>query len=301
MNAINRGEERIMNDYVVRALRKDKQIRGFAAVTTQLVQELQKRQHTFPVASAALGRTATMGAIMGDLLKEKKHRVSIQVVGDGPIGKISVDADGEGNVRGRVENPNVDLPPNSENKLDVAKAVGKGQIFIFRDLGLKKPYQGSSPIVSGELGEDFTYYFAASEQIPSSVGLGVLVKQDQIITAGGYLIQVLPEATEETITEIERNVQSLTSITDLYKNEKTPEDLLFQLMGSDTEIVSKRPIRFQCHCSRKRVQTMLVQLGEKEISAILNELGKAEVICEYCNEKYEFGQEELKEILAKIN
>lgn len=290
-----------MKDYLVRAVAKDGQIRGFAAITTQLVQELQDRQQMFPVVSAALGRTATMGAIMGSMLKEKKHQVTIQVVGDGPIGKISVDADGGGNVRGRVENPMVDMPLNNINKLDVAKAVGKGHIYIMRDLGLKEPYQGASPIISGELAEDFTYYFATSEQIPSSVGLGVLLKKDQIVTAGGYLLQVLPEATDETIRQLEENVQSLTSITDVLQRGVTPEQLLSQLMGQKMDILSKQPIQFYCRCSRERVEKMLIQLGKKEILSILDERGKAEVICEYCSETYEFHEKELKEILAKIN
>jgi molecular chaperone Hsp33 len=290
-----------MKDYLVRAVTKDGLIRGFAAITTQLVQELQRRQQTLPVVSAALGRTATMGAIMGYMFKEKRHRVSIQVVGDGPIGKISVDADSQGNVRGRVDHPMVDLPLNDQNKLNVAKAVGKGEIYIYFDMGLKEPYQGTSPIVSGELAEDFTYYFAHSEQIPSSVGLGVLVKRDQILVAGGYLLQVLPGATEEKIAQLEENIQSLTSITEQFHNGKTPEQLLVQLVGEEMEILSRHSIQFKCRCSKERVEKMLIHMGKEEISSILDELGQAEVVCEYCNEKYEFNEEKLKEILAKIN
>ena len=290
-----------MDDYLVRAVSKDGLIRGFAAITTQLVQELQRRQHTFPVVSAALGRTATMGAIMGCMLKEKDQYVSIIVAGDGPIGKISVDADSDGNVRGRVENPQVDLPLNDQNKLDVAKAVGKGKIYIYYHLGLKEPYQGTSPIVSGELAEDFTYYYATSEQTPSSVGLGVLVKRDQILVSGGYLLQVLPGASEQKVAQLEENIQSLTSITNELSDGKTPEQLLAQLMGEEIEILSSNKIQFRCRCSAERVERMLFQLGKKEILSILDELGKAEVICEYCNEKYAFGEEKLKEILAKMN
>lgn len=290
-----------MTDYLVRAVTKNGQIRGFAAVTTQLVQELQNRQQTFPVVSAALGRTATMGAIMGSMFKDEKHQVTIHVVGDGPVGRISVDADGAGNVRGRVENAMVDLPLNDRNKLDVAKAVGKGHIYVVRDLGLKEPYQGTSPIVSGELAEDFTYYFATSEQIPSSVGLGVFLKHDQVLTAGGYLLQVLPEATEQTITTIEENVQSLSSVTEFFQSGATPEDLLSQLMGQEIEILSKRSIQFGCRCSKERVERMFIQFGKKEITSILDELGKAEITCEYCRETYTFGEQELKEILEKIN
>lgn len=290
-----------MDDYVVRAVTKDGQIRGFAAVTKQLVQELQKRQHTLPVVSAALGRTATMGAIMGCMLKEKEQKVSILVAGDGPVGKIAVDADHEGNVRGRVENPVVDLPLNQQNKLDVAKAVGKGKIYIAYQTGEAKPYQGTSPIVSGELAEDFTYYFATSEQIPSSVGLGVLVKGEQILMAGGYLLQVLPGASEEKITELEQNIASLSSITEVFCNGKTPEQLLMQLIGEEVEILARQAVRFRCRCSEERVEQMLIRMGKEEIMSILDELGRAEVTCDYCNQKYVFASEKLKEILAKIN
>lgn len=290
-----------MGDLLVSAITKDGQVRGFAANTTALVQELQNRQHTTPVATAALGRTATMGAIMGGMLKESQHEVSIQVVGDGPIGKISVDANGKGEVRGTVDHPQVNLPLNEIGKLDVAKAVGRGTIYLMRDLGLKKPYQGTSPIISGELAEDFTYYFAASEQTPSSVGLGVLVRRDEIMAAGGYLIQMMPQATEETISKIEQNVKTITSITDRMSRGTTPEELLRQLMGDEINILSKKPIKFACRCSTERVEKMLLDLGRKELQSILDELGEAEVTCHYCHEQYHFDQQDLTELLARID
>lgn len=290
-----------MSDYIVRAISSDGYVRGFGALTTNLVQELQKRHQSTPVVSAALGRTATMGAIMCTLLKEKNHQVSIQVVGDGPVGKISVDADGKGRVRGTVDNPVVDLPLNSKGKLDVAKAVGKGKIYIFQDLGLKEPYQGISPIVSGELAEDFTYYFASSEQTPSSVGLGVFVKGDQVISAGGYLLQIMPGASEPLIHQLEQNIQSLPSITDELNQGVTPEQLLEQLMGQEVQFLARQPVTFFCRCSKERVEKMLIGLGKKEIETIRKKLGQAEVQCHYCHEKYLFHEEDLKELLKKID
>lgn len=290
-----------MSDYIIRAVSSDGYVRGFGALTTDLVQELQTRHHLTPVVSAALGRTATMGAIMSTLLKEKHHQVSIQVVGDGPVGKISVDADGQGRVRGTVDHPVVDLPLNQKGKLDVAKAVGKGKIYIFRDLGLKEPYQGVSPIISGELAEDFTYYFASSEQIPSSVGLGVFVKGEQIISAGGYLLQILPGAPEDLIDQLEQNIQSLPSITDQLNQGTTPEQLLEKLMGQEVQFLTRQSITFSCRCSKERVENMLISLGKKEIETIRKKLGQAEVRCHYCHETYLFHDEDLQEVLKKFD
>lgn len=287
-----------MEDYVIRAISADGAVRGFAARTTNLVQELQQRHRTFPVVSAALGRTATMGAMMGVTLKEKNHKVLIRVKGDGPIGQIMVDADGQGHVRGCVDQPQVE-GKSKGNKLDVASAVGKGMIHIIKDLGLKEPYRGASPIISGELAEDFTYYFTASEQTPSSVGLGVLVKGDEILASGGYMIQLLPGAGEEVIQKLEQRISRLSSISDRLKNGETPEEMLRFLMGDDLEILGKSPVQFQCNCSRERSKAMLRALGKEEIESIRDELGRAEVVCHFCNERYLFTDEELERILIE--
>ncbi|MBH8600626.1 Hsp33 family molecular chaperone HslO [Thermoactinomyces sp. CICC 23799] len=287
-----------MEDYVIRAISADGAVRGFAARTTNLVQELQQRHRTFPVVSAALGRTATMGAMMGVTLKEKNHKVLIRVEGDGPIGQIMVDADGQGHVRGCVDQPQVE-GKSKGNKLDVASAVGKGMIHIIKDLGLKEPYRGASPIISGELAEDFTYYFTASEQTPSSVGLGVLVKGDEILASGGYMIQLLPGAGEEVIQKLEQRISRLSSISDRLKNGETPEEMLRFLMGDDLEILGKSPVQFQCNCSRERSKAMLRALGKEEIESIRDELGRAEVVCHFCNERYLFTDEELERILIE--
>ncbi|RAL23191.1 Hsp33 family molecular chaperone HslO [Thermoflavimicrobium daqui] len=289
-----------MKDYTVRAISSDGMIRGFAALTTNLVQELQERHHMYPLASAALGRTATMGALMGCMMKGEKDRVTIQVIGDGPLGHIRVDANSHGDVRGLIDHPEVMLPLNANQKLDVAGGVGKGTIYILKDLGLKEPYRGSSPIISGELGDDFTYYFTASEQIPSSVGLGVLVQNDKIIVAGGYLVQVLPGASEETISSLEKNISKLQSITGVLRDQVTPEELLVKLMGENTVILEKKPVQFHCHCSKEKTEEMLITLGRKELSAIIEEQGQAEVVCHFCNEKYLFTHDELEHLLTKV-
>jgi len=289
-----------MADYAIRAISKDGTVRGFAAITTDLVQELQSRHQTLPVVSAALGRTATMGAMMGLTLKEANHKVTIQVHGDGPIGKIMVDADGMGHVRGSVDNPAVEGFRGP--KLNVGGAVGRGTIYVIKDLGLKEPYRGASPIISGELGDDFTYYFTASEQIPSSVGLGVLVKGEEILVAGGYMIQVMPGATDETITRLEEKIGQIASITERLHQGETPESLLKFLMGEDLEILHRQPIQFQCGCSRERCRSMLRSLDVEELKSILKEQGKAEVTCHFCNERYLFEAEEMQRIIKeKIN
>ena len=287
-----------MADYVIRAISADGQVRGFAAFTTDLVQELQRRHRTFPVVSAALGRTATMGAMMGLTLKEKNHKMLIRVEGDGPIGRIMVDTDGQGHVRGCVDHPQVE-GTSKGNKLDVASAVGQGMIYIIKDLGLKEPYRGASPIISGELGEDFTYYFTSSEQTPSSVGLGVLVKGNEILASGGYMIQLLPGAGEEVIQKLEQRISQLSSISERLKNGETPEQMLSFLMGEDMEILEKSPVQFQCNCSRERSKAMLRALGKEEVQSILDELGRAEIVCHFCNEAYLFDGEELERILIE--
>lgn len=284
-------------DYAIRAISKDGLVRGFAAQTTNLVQELQRRHKTFPVVSAALGRTATMGALMGLTLKEADHQVTIQVNGDGPIGRIIVDADGAGHVRGSVDNPAIEGFRGP--KLNVGGAVGRGTIYVIKDIGLREPYRGASPIISGELGDDFTYYFTTSEQTPSSVGLGVLVKGEEILVSGGYMIQVMPGATDEVITRLEEKIGQITSLTERFQQGETPETLLQYLMGEDVEI-HHQSIQFRCGCTRERCEAMLRSLGTEELQSILVEQGKAEVTCHFCNEQYLFEAEELQRMIEEI-
>ncbi|AUO06369.1 heat shock protein Hsp33 [Paenibacillus jamilae] len=284
-------------DRLIRGTAMDGRVRAFAVRTTQLVEELRRRHDTYPTATAALGRTLTAGAIMGSMLKGKE-RLTIQVKGDGPIGQIVVDANAVGEVRGYVTEPHVHLPSNSMGKLDVAGAVGtEGFIHIIKDLGLKEPYRGSIPIISGELGEDFTYYFAKSEQTPSAVGLGVLVDTDNsVIVAGGFIIQLLPGLNDDEITAIENAVGSIPPVTALLDQGLELDEML-RWMLPDVRVLDEMDIHFQCECSRERVEKTLISLGESELKQLIEEEGQAEVVCHFCNEAYQFNKDELQNLL----
>ncbi|WP_046234459.1 Hsp33 family molecular chaperone HslO [Paenibacillus algorifonticola] len=287
-------------DFLVRGTAWEGKIRVFAARTTQLVDELQRRHGTLPTATAALGRTATAGAIMGAMLKGEE-KLTIQVKGEGPIGQIVVDANAHGDVRGYTDNPLVLLPSNAQGKLDVAGAVGhSGYIHITKDLGLKEPYRGSVPIVSGELGEDFTYYFAVSEQTPSAVGLGVLVDEDgRVIHAGGFIVQLMPGLTDAEITKLEKALSAMPPVTALLDQGETPEGLLKWVVGDDVVIHESLDLRFQCKCSRERVEQTLISMGESELQQTIEDEGKAEVVCHFCNEAYQFNRIELEQLLEQ--
>jgi len=290
-----------LKDVLVRGTAWDGKIRVFAARTTQLVEELRQRHGTYPTATAALGRTLTAGAIMGAMLKGQE-KLTIQVKGDGPIGQIVVDANADGEVRGYVDHPQVHLASNAQGKLDVAGAVGRsGHLHITKDLGMKEPYRGSIPIVSGELGEDFTYYFAVSEQTPSAVGLGVLVDTDNsVIHAGGFIVQLMPGLTDEEIARLEQAVGSMPPVTALLDQGETPEGLLRWIVGDgDLQIHDTMELKFQCFCSAERVEQTLLSLGEDELKQIIEEDGKAEVVCQFCNEAYTFERAQLELLLEQ--
>ena len=284
-----------MKDELVRGTAWNGGIRLFAARTTQLANELQRRHDTFPTATAALGRAATAGAMMGVMLKDK-GKLTIQVKGDGPLGQIVIDANARGEVRGYVDHPHVHLPSNSQGKLDVAGAVGaNGYLHVVKDLGLKEPYRGSVPLISGELGEDFTYYFAESEQIPSAVGVGVLVDTDNsVIHAGGLIAQVMPDLPEERLQQLEAAVGALPHVTALLDQGETPEDILKFLVGDDLTIHDRLEPVFRCMCSRERVERTLITLGPDELRSLIDEDGKADLLCHFCNETYLFTAEELE-------
>ncbi|MFC5530039.1 Hsp33 family molecular chaperone HslO [Cohnella yongneupensis] len=286
-----------MKDEIVRGTAWNGGIRVFAARTTKLVSELQRRHDTMPTATAALGRTATVGAMMGYMLKGNE-RLTVQVKGDGPIGQIVVDANGTGEVRGYVDHPHAHVPSNSEGKLDVAGVVGtSGHIYVTKDLGLREPYRGSVPIISGELAEDFTLYFADSEQTPSAVGLGVLVDTDgSVIHAGGFIVQIMPGLSEERLIQLERAIGSIPHVTALLDQGETPETLLQFLVGDDLTIHDQIEPVFRCKCSRERVEGTLVSLGTDELRNLIDEDGHAEVHCHFCNEKYQFSKDELEQI-----
>lgn len=287
----------IKKDRLVRGTALEGRVRAFAVRTTELVDELRRRHDTYPVTTAALGRTVTAAAMMGAMLKGKEELV-ITVKGNGPVGRINAEANAFGEVRGYVQNPHVHLPSNSLGKLDVAGAVGtEGFIDVVKDLGLKEPYRGSVPIVSGELGDDFTYYFAASEQTPAAVGLGVLVEPDNSVrVAGGFIIQLLPGLSDAEITDIERALGSLPSVTTLLDQGLEPEDMLRRLLP-DTAVLDELDIRFSCSCTRERVEQTLVSLGQQELERLIEEDEQTEVVCHYCNERYLFNRDELQVIL----
>ena len=290
-----------MGDYIVRATAADNQIRAFAATTKELVEKARAAHDTSPVATAALGRLLTGGVMMGVMMKGEKDLLTLQVQGDGPIGGITVTADSQGHVKGYVENPDVLLPANALGKLDVGGAVGNGMLRVIKDMGLKEPYVGQVALETGELGDDLTYYFATSEQVPSSVGLGVLMEKDNTVKqAGGFIIQLMPFTDEKVIEALEKKISEVQSVTSMLNLGMTPEDILNELLGEfHPEISEKIPAEFHCDCSKKRVEKVLISLGKKELTSIINDGKPVELKCHFCNSGYTFTTEELKEILKK--
>lgn len=290
-----------MNDYIVRAVAADSQIRAFAAVTTETVETARKDHNTSPVATAALGRLLTGGAMMGVMMKGENDILTLQIKGDGPINGITVTADSKGRVKGYAGNPQVLIPANSKGKLDVSGAVGNGILNVIKDMGLKEPYSGQVALQTGEIAEDLTYYFAVSEQVPSAVGLGVLMNKDNTVRqAGGFIVQVMPFAEESTIAKLEQNVQKIQSVTTLLEQGHTPESLLEQVLeGFDIEINDTIPIEFYCNCDKNRVEKALISIGRKELNELIQEGKEVELNCHFCNTNYVFSVEELKEILRK--
>ena len=290
-----------MGDYIVRATAADNQIRAFSATTKELVEKARAAHDTSPVATAALGRLLTGGVMMGVMMKGEKDLLTLQVKGDGPIGGITVTADSQGHVKGYVENPDVLLPANALGKLDVGGAVGNGMLRVIKDMGLKEPYVGQVALETGELGDDLTYYFATSEQVPSSVGLGVLMEKDNTVKqAGGFIIQLMPFTDEKVIEALEKKISEVQSVTSMLNLGMTPEDILNELLGEfHPEISEKIPAEFHCDCSKKRVEKVLISLGKKELTSIINDGKPVELKCHFCNSGYTFTTEELKEILKK--
>lgn len=289
-----------MNDYIIRALDKEKSIRVFIASTSNMVESARKIHNTTPVATAALGRTITAAGIMGVMTKGAKYKTSIQIKGNGPLKTILAVADNQGQVKGYVGNPYVELPLKKNGKLDVGNAVGKdGRVIIIKDLGLKEPYIGQSKLVSGEIAEDLSYYFASSEQQPSAVALGVLVDVDLTVRAsGGYIVQVLPNISEELLNKLEERLSNVEPISRLIDKGYTPEDILDKVFGDfGMEIKEKNEISLTCDCSRERLEGALISIGEEELKSIIAEDGKAEVSCHFCNTSYTFNTDELNKLL----
>lgn len=275
-------------------------MRAFAATAKNLVESARVHHNTSPVATAALGRTLTAGAIMGSMMKNDTDMLTLQIRGDGPIEGITVTADSHANVKGYVGNPDVMLPPKN-GKLDVGGAVGIGLLQVIKDMGLKEPYVGQTILVSSEIAEDLTYYFASSEQVPSSVGLGVLMNKDNTVRcAGGFIIQLMPFATEETISQLEENLKDVTSVTDFLDKGYTPEQMLEKLIGHlDLEITDTIPTQFYCNCSKERVEQAVASIGKKDIQEMIDEGKDIEVKCHFCNTAYNYTVEDLKNILKR--
>ena len=291
------------HDYIVKSLAYEGEIRAYAALTTESVQEAQTRHYTWPTASAAMGRTMTATLLMGSMLKGEQ-KLTVTVDGKGPIGRIIADADAEGNVRAYVDKPQTHFSLNEQGKLDVRRAVGTdGSIQVVKDVGMKDYFSGASPIVSGELGEDFTYYFATSEQTPSSVGLGVLVNPDNSIkAAGGFIIQVMPGAKDETVTKLENAINNMQPVSKLIEQGLTPEGILKEILGEDNvQILETMQAQFDCNCSHEKFLNAIKGLGEAEIQDMIKEDHGAEAICHFCGNKYNYSEAELEDLLASMN
>lgn len=286
-------------DYMIRATAANAQIRAFAATTKDLVDTARTTHQTSPVVTAALGRLLTGGVMMGAMLKGDDDLLTLQISGDGPLKGMTVTADSAGKVKGYALEPQIMLPPSKAGKLDVGGAVGNGFLRVIKDMGLKEPYVGQTDLQSGEIAEDLTYYFATSEQVPSSVGLGVLMEKDNTVKqAGGFIIQLMPFTEDEVIDRLEENLKNFASVTTVLDEGKTPEEMLEMLLeGLDVVVTDKIPVSFQCNCSKSRVEKALISIGKKELQEMIDEGEEIEVNCHFCNTAYRFTVEELKELL----
>ena len=287
-----------MSDYLVKALAFNDQVRAYAVDTTKTVGEAQRRHGSWPTASAALGRAMTAGVMMGAMMKGNE-KITLKIEGNGEAGPILVDSDAKGSVRGYITRPQTHFDLNEQGKLDVRRAVGaEGMLTVVKDLGLRENFSGQTPIVSGELGEDFTYYFAVSEQVPSSVGVGVLVNPDNtILAAGGFIIQLMPNTDDATITILEERITTMEPISKLIERGLTPEQVLIYILGEENvKFLDKMPVQFDCKCSKERFGGAIISLGRQEIQEMIDEDHGAEAQCHFCNEKYQFSEEELEQL-----
>ena len=283
-------------DYIVRAVAADKQIRAFAITSREMVETARQHHNTSPVATAALGRLLTGGAMMGVMMKGEKDMLTLMMKGDGPINGVTVTADSKGNVKGYVGNPNVLIPANYAGKLDVGAAIGYGTLTVIKDMGLKEPYVSQVPLGTSEVAEDLTYYFASSEQVPSAVGLGVLMSKDNTVKqAGGFIVQLMPFADEEVINKLEERVNNISSVTEMLEKGMTPEDILKEVMGDmDVEFKDKIETGFVCNCSKEKIAKALASISKKDMDEIINDGKEIEVKCDFCNTTYKFSVEELQ-------
>ena len=292
-----------MSDQLVRAISKDGYVKAVAVSTRELTERARQIHKTLPVATAALGRTLAAASMMGNALKGEGASLTLQIKGDGPLGTILAVSDNEGNVRGTVDNPQVDIPLRADGKLDVGSAVGfDGTLTVIRDLNMKEPYVGSVGLLGGEIAEDLAAYFVESEQIPTACGLGVLVDRDQsVLVSGGYIIQLLPGASEDIITMVEGGIYAAGPVTELLKEDSDPESLLRRVMSDfDLEILEKSPVEYRCFCSRERMERALISLGPEELGAMMVEQGDVTLTCQFCDNAQKFTKEELEQILADM-
>lgn len=288
-----------MSDYIVRAIAANAQIRAFAVSSKEMVEKARSVHEMSPVATAALGRLMSGAVMMGAMLKGEKDLLTLQVSGDGPLKGMTVTADSKGNVKGYVNEPQVMLPPNAVGKLDVGGAVGAGILRVIKDMGLKEPYVGQTDIQTGEIAEDLTYYFASSEQVPSCVGLGVLMEKDNTVKqAGGFIIQLMPFAEDEVISKLEKNLAAFSTVTTVLDEGKTPEEMLQLLLGDmGLEFTDTMPTQFYCNCDKKRVERALISIGKKDMEEMIADGKDIEVNCHFCNTAYCFTPDELKRML----
>lgn len=289
-----------MSDYLVKSLAFDSQIRAYAVDATETVSTAQKLHDTWSAASAALGRSLVGTLLLASASLQGDETMTVKINGNGPVGGIVVDGNANGTVKGYVQNPHVHLPLNDKHKIDVKGAVGtEGFLAVTKDLGLKEPFTGQVPLVSGELGEDFTYYLAKSEQIPSSVGLSVFVNSDNSIeTAGGFMIQVMPGAKEETISQIEKRLAEIPMVSEMMRDGKKPEDILNEILGAENvKVLDKMPVSYHCDCSRERFLGVLTSLPTDQLQEMADEDHGAEAVCHFCGKKYQFTEGELRKII----
>lgn len=288
-------------DYLVRATAADHQIRAFAATTKETVETARRFHNTSPVATAALGRLLTAAAMMGAMMKGERDIMTLQIKGDGPIGGITVTADSAACVKGYVQNPSVMIHANEKGKLDVGRAVGTGILNVIKDMGLKEPYIGQCELQTGEIGDDLTYYFAVSEQVPSSVGLGVLMEKNNTVRqAGGFIIQLMPFTSEEIVDRLEKKLAGMTSVTSMLDAGMTPEQLLDELLGEfGVEITDTMPVQYRCDCSKERIERALISIGKKDLQEMIDDGKPIEVGCQFCNKKYQVTVDELRELLSR--
>lgn len=287
-----------MADYIVRATAADDAIRAFAITSKDLVETARQHHNTSPIMTAALGRLLSAGAMMGTMMKGEKDLLTIQIQCSGPAKGLTVTADAAGHVKGYAVTPDVDLPPNAQGKLNVGGALDMGVLSVIKDMGLKEPYVGQTVLQTGEIAEDLTYYFATSEQIPSAVGLGVLMNKDNTVEqAGGFIIQLMPFTSEEVIEKLEEKIKTIDSVTQMLENGLTPEGILEEILGEfGVTITEKMPAEFKCDCSKERVSKALASISRKDLQDIINDGEEIEVKCQFCNTTYKFGIDELKEI-----